>query len=252
MRFSRKNAIRSASALVVAMALLCFAFARSGSEPLKAAPPKSTPAVTSPSPSGTPMAAQPAPSTTTPSASATQASPATPTLSAADKEALNHVAFHWDVFVLALNATDGTKLKATQLAKPTTVVAANLSGCPPGTENRLAAAIRAAVAFCGNEVRVVTQVFIALNDSQRRLAVAGAFLYHALAKTTAAQRSFNYNKPRTNAQMIGCLQASLSYAFERYGGGQPEDVWVVMSNKLNGGDVYSAYNATYDFNGEWM
>lgn len=250
MRISKKNASRGAIALLAFVACACFVFSNSSSAPLKAAPLVNKPVTaSSASPSSSPTASQPVP---TSSAAPSLAASASPTLSEADVKALVAVDSHWNAFVDALNKTGGTKLSAEgQLIKPTVSVVAKLPDCPPDAENRLPATIKATVAFCDGKIRVVPQLFNKLSKGNQRRAVAGAFIYHALATTTPEQRSFNYNRPRNDAEVLGCLQASLSRAFE-HSGGQPEDVWVVMSPELDGGAVYSAYWATIDWDGEWQ
>lgn len=210
----------------------------------KAAPPAPKPApVISESPSASPS--------TNNGGQAGGAPVVVPTQSANDLKALGYLDFHWDVFADALAGTNGTKLSATQIAKPTVAIATDLSGCPPSAENRTSKDIKTAIGYCGGEIKLVTDAFLKLSEFDQRVAVASAFIYHALAKTTAQQRKTGSSSARNDARMLGCLQASLSYAFEKFGGGQPEDVWVVMKSDLGGGNVYNSYQATYDFNGVW-
>lgn len=188
---------------------------------------------------------QPTPAIT-PSPNQPAASPEAPPTVSPDAQALASLNFHWERFIKNLRATKGTKLSAAQLQKPAVVIAKDLSGCPPSAENRLPKTIRAAAAFCKGEIKLVTDAFLALDDSDQLKAAASTFIYHALAKTTKAQRSIGYNRPRTDPEMLGVLQASLSCVM-----GDEEKVWVVMSDSLNGGDVFNAYRATIDWDGTW-
>lgn len=239
MRITKRNAVRATLVIGVAVAIVFFVFGQSGNRPLEAAAPAPKPAVAKESPLNS--ASQPAATIS-----------ASPALAEADNEALLYLDHYWEVFVTALEQTDGTKLSAAQLEKPRVAIAKDLSGCPPGAENKLPKTVKAALGFCHGEIRVIPAAFNKLTDTDQQLATANAFIYHAFAKTTAEQRKYSSGKSRNDAQVLGCLQASLSYAFERFGGGTADAVWVVMSNSLDGGSVFNTYNTTYDFNGEWM
>lgn len=175
-----------------------------------------------------------------------------PTQSASDTQALAYLDFHWGVFTDALTKFSGkTTLSAAQIAKPPVVITKDVSGCPPGAENRASKAIQAVMRFCPpppnselhGKIHLVADAFLKLNESDQRTAAASAFIYHALSKTNKEWRN--------TAQVLGCLQASLSYSFEKSKSGQAEQVWVVMSESLTGGDAYSSYHATMDYRGEW-
>lgn len=217
-----------------------------------AAPPMPIPAPTSASLS---PSASPAPSASSPGTGGQAAGevvkPIVPTPSAADTKAEQYLDFHWDVFVDALTGPNGTRLPKAQLAQPPVVFVADLSGCPPGAENRTSTAVKAAARFCTGTIKLNSAAFNKLNDNEQRIATASAFIYHALSKTTADQRKLASGATRNNAQVLGCLQASLSYWFELFGGGLPEDVWVVMDDSLNGGYVSDSYWATIDADGKW-
>ncbi len=214
----------------------------------------STPYTAPPAPIPAPVASESPSSSATPTKALPSAEPGgqaagdvvEPTSSEADTTANTSLSLYWNAFVTKLKTTKGTKLLAPQLEQPPVVFVTDLSGCPPGTGNKLSNTVKSAAAFCESQIKLVSGKFNALSDNDKRRAAASVFLYHALATTTPTQRSFNYNRPRTDAEMLGCLQASLSYVF-----GQPESVWVVMRSDMNGGDVYSAYYATIDFDGKW-
>lgn len=213
-------------------------------------PPLVTPAVALPSPS-------PEPTTQTgiqpPEASPSTAAssvPATPVLTAADKRAQTYAAHYWAGFVLALEATSGDKLNHTQLIMPQVVPVKDMSGCPPGLYNLLPDPVKNAMRFCRDErkIRVISAAFNKLSDHDQQRAVAGAFIYHALFKATAQQLA-----NRNETQVLGCLQASLSVAYDEFGGGEPEDVWVVMTgsrSKVNE-DLWDSYHATEEQGGDW-
>ncbi len=212
-----------------------------------AGPPAPIPApVASDSPSAMPT--KPLPSTAAGGQAAGEV--IAPAPSEEGKLALSSLKFHWEVFVKALREIrNNAGLTDDQLIMPPIVLATDLSGCPPGAGNQLDSSIVEAAGFCDGQIKLVSSAFNDLNDNEQRKAAASTFIYHALATTNAEQRSRNYRPDRTRSdlEMLGCLQWSLSRAFDRYGA--TEDVWVVMSKRPNDA-VYSAYYAADEW-GKW-
>lgn len=208
-------------------------------DPVPPDKPAATPAAT---PKATATSATPVPTAT---------APATPTLTKADKKALDIVDYHWDVFVLALGESKGTKLTASQLKKPSVIVVAKASCKQHGT-NVLGPKSRASLTYCKGKLELVPSVFLTITEPGQLKVVASAFLYHALDTTTAKQRKYETGVSRNDKQVLGCLQGQLSQALERYQAiSDPAEAWVVLREGSKGGDLHNSYYATYYNNGVW-
>jgi hypothetical protein len=198
--------------------------------------------------------------TSPPRISATSAAPQAPApprptarvLTAADTEALGYVDFHWDVFMQALQTTNGTKLTAAQLAKPPIVVVDKASCSQPGS-NLLGPKSRKALTYCAGQLELVSDVFLTITEPGQRKVVASAFIYHALDHTPAAMRKKMSGVVRNDIQVIGCVQASLSYALVRYQAiTDATEAWAVMREGTTGGDLHNSYYATIENHGQWQ
>ena len=214
----------------------------------------STPIVTVPAPTSIAPAA---PALTTPAPQPTMAAPATtaaprpPALSKTDKKAIEYVKFHWEGFVAALQQHNGTRLTKAQLTMPKLVVVPK-PGCPPDSRNVLGPKSKKALNYCKGVLQLVPAVFLDISELGQLKVVASAFLYQALAKTTKAQRAYPDGRLRNDTQVLGCLQASLSYSLvANQTIATEDDAWAVMREGTTGGDMHNSYYATLDNNGRW-
>jgi hypothetical protein len=207
--------------------------------PISKAPTSPVPATSKPSAKAKPVAPTSRP--TKPLAPVAQ-----PTLSKTDKEALDLVDFWWDVFVIAMKRTEGTKLTTTQLRKPEVVIVSK-ANCKQPESNRLGPKSRKSFTYCDGKLDLIPNVFMTITELGQLRVVASGFMYHALATTPDSLRD-----GRNDMAVLGCLQGGLASALLQHNTvTSDQDVWVVISPDSWGEDLHNGYVGTLEQDGRW-
>lgn len=186
--------------------------------------------------------------TTTTKSVPVPAKPAPRKLTARDREAISFVKYDWDIIVLAMKETTGTKLSDAQLKQPPIVIVDKASCKQPKT-NLLGPKSRTSITYCNGRIELVPKVFLKITDNGKLTATASAFLYHALANTPD-----RLAKGRSKMTILGCLQGGLVVALKQrktINSKEGQEVWVVISPNSSGEDLHNGFVGTFMDEGRW-